>query len=178
MKSFALVVFCLLCTFTQTAYASGGEGDNTSCNGVGNPNSFCDGTEETPVECPVPPPPTSVVHNHVCIVPVSAVTSYLALPFVFNPDVKTCTKQCKTVTKTCSNVAKTQGRCYAGVIKGAAKFALANCKTVADKLLRAQCVWNVKHNSGENLEIFQANTATATALCEGTVQDCVAACND
>ena len=178
MKSIAFVVFCILCSLTHVAYATdGGEGDNTNCNGVGNPNSYCDGTEGNP-EPPVCEEPTPTVHNHVCIVPVQAATSFLNQPFVFNPDVKACTKQCKTIAKTCVKVAKAQGKCYAGVIRGAARFSLTNCKTVADKLLRKQCAWNVRHDSGENLDVFRANVATATAFCKDTVQECVAACND
>lgn len=179
MKLFT-ILFCALCIFgTKAAYASGGEGENAECNGVGNPNSYCDGTEETPTECPVPPPPTPVVHNHVCVIPVQAATAFLTTSnFYFNSDAKTCARQCKTVAKTCSGVAKAQGKCYAGLIRGQARFSLANCKTVTDKLLRAQCVWNVRHNSGENLEIFAANTATATAICKDTVQNCVAACQE
>lgn len=179
MKSIAFVVFCFLCTLTQVAYASGGEDENTECNGVGNPNSYCDGTEETPTECPVPPPPTPVVHNHVCVVPLQAATAYLTTSnFFFNPDPKVCAKQCKTIAKTCGAVAKAQGKCYAGIIKGARSLSLANCKAASDPLVRAQCRWNVTHNSGENLEIFKAATLTATAFCKDTVQDCVAACND
>lgn len=177
MKKFAFVVFCFLFTLTQVAYATdGGEGENTTCNGVGNPNSYCDGTEGTPPVCNHEHPP--VVHNHVCVVPTDAASAFFSTNFVFNPDPKACAKQCKTVAKACGNVAKAQGKCYAGVIKGAARFSLANCKTVADKTLRAQCVWNVQHNSGENLDVFKANTVTAVAFCKDTVQQCVAACND
>jgi len=178
MKSIAFVVFCLLCTLTQVAYATeGGESENTNCNGVGNPNSYCDGTEEVP-EPPVCENPTPTVHNHVCIVPTHAVTSYLATNFVFNSDPKACEKQCKSIVKGCSGVARAQGKCYSSVIRSAQKHALANCKTLADKALRAQCVAGVRTNSTANLEVFRADTIEARAFCTDTVAECVAACND
>lgn len=177
----ALIVLCILCTLTQVAYATpGGEGDNTNCNGVGNPNSYCDGTEgdpEPPV-CEDPPrPPT--LHNHVCIVPVRAVNAYLTTSnFFFNPDVKTCERQCRTIAKTCSSVGTTQTKCFTGIIKGARKLSLANCKAATDPIVRKQCQINVQRNSGVNLEIFRANGRTAQTICRDSVEDCVAACQE
>lgn len=178
MRLISLLVLCFLCTLTQAAYATeGGEGDHTFCNGVGNPNSYCDGTEGDP-EPPVceddNTPPT--VHNHVCIVPTRAVESFLDTPFVFNSDVKTCERQCKTVAKTCSNVAKSQGKCFAGVIRGAMKFSVANCKTLTDKLLAKQCQAQVRNASGVNSRAFKTNTAHARTTCTTSVSACVAAC--